>query len=394
MSYQPLIEKWERNYKGLIWDSRDSTIYIDNPKSHINDINFENLTPIMNSKEWVNGANINNSSNDKSASINTDPLALTDVFYGPFGDLANDMLADISEAKKTKNRSLAAAVITSLDYSILQDAIAIGESVDAVKTGILAQAIPEQQIPNLKAEWFSWDDAVEFHLNVPEGQAVEPSKGTVTSVEYTVPKHQGAVAITEYARAMINAPQGSGSSIFNRLVSAMQQQRLKKENGLVAAELENTVTTITGIDFGLRAGTPPLSSNTPEALYLEFVDYFDSVNGDFNAIMSKNNVYNEALNNDYLKGYYNAVNPPGVNESSAPAPGLPGVTWYRDNAISSGTKMWVMDINRALRGFRAGVRSFQLDDVKHETTEYHTKSFYIPKIVDQDYIREVTGVTA
>lgn len=379
------INQWKSQNKGLI-SAYDGTVYIDNPTVPLNAINYERLTPVLDANAW------NEAQRSKSASIQNDPLSLTDVFIGEFGDLANDMLSDIQEAKQSRDRSKAAAVITSQDYSILQDAIAIGETTDVVKTGILTNIFETINIPNYKGEWFDWDDAVEFHLNVAEGKAVEPSKGAVTSVEYTVPKHMGGVAITEYAQAMINAPNGTGNSIFNRLVQAMQQQRLKKENGLVATELEAATDVDAGIDFGARASG--VSSNNPEALWISLTDIIDTAGGTFNSIASKSQAYNEAINNDFLKGHEERNNNPTYNEQAGPAPGLTGVTWYRDNAISSATKLWAFDRNRAAKIFRAGLRSFQLTDPKHETTEWYLKSFMIPKIVDQTFIVEVTGVTA
>lgn len=381
-----LIEQYKEHNKGLVWRAVDNIVYADNPSTPFEHLNFDNLTPIMDSKAWLESSN---PSASKSASVSTDPLALTDVFYGPFGDLANDWLTDIQSARKSQDRSKAAAIITSTDYSVLQDAVVIGESMDMTKTGVLTGAIPEQALPNLKGEWVTWTDTVEYHLNVPEGQAVEPSKGTASAVEYTVKKGMGGVAITEYAQAMIHE-----RDPFQRLIAELGRQRLKKENAMVADELTTATTSISGVDVGATSGTPPASTQRPEPIWLQVTDLFEGNGGTFNKIISKNQAYNEYINNDYVKGFYNPVIGTSVNESSGPTPGLQGVTWVRDNAIASTTSIYVMDSNNAMRGFRAGVRSFQLTNPKHENTEYYLKSFYTPEIVDQDFIRIVTGFTA
>jgi hypothetical protein len=385
-----IIDNWTLNQKGLVWRATDETVYVDNPSTKFENLTFD--TPVLDARAWNEQSSSSNNPSDKSAAIVTsssDPLALTDVFPDEFGELANDWLSDIQSARKTKDRSKAAAIITSQDYSILQDAVVIGESMSVTKTGALTQAIPEIAMPNLKGEWITWADTVEYHLNVPEGQAVEPSKGTASAVTYTIKKGMGGVAITEYAQAMIRE-----ANPFSRLIQEMQNQRLYKENAMVADEIENATSVIAGIDFGLRAGAPALSSNSPEALWLTIQDAFDAVGGTLNMIMSKNQAYNEYKNNDFVRGFYLPLGATSINESSGPAPGLPGVTWVRDNAIVSATKLWAMDITKAIKGFRAGVRSFQLTNPKFENTEYYTKSFYTPKIVDNNFIKEVTGVTA
>src|SRR5512139_1461138 len=105
-----IIDQYKEHNKGLIWRATDNIVYADNPSVPFEHLNFDNLTPIMDSKAWLEGSN----PASKSASVSAaDPLALTDVFYGPFGDLANDWLTDIQSARKSQDRSKAAAIITS-----------------------------------------------------------------------------------------------------------------------------------------------------------------------------------------------------------------------------------------------------------------------------------------
>jgi len=81
-------------------------------------------------------------------------------------------------------------------------------------------------------------------------------------------------------------------------------------------------------------------------------------------------------------------------DASGPAPGVDGVTWFRDNAIISATKLWAADRNKAAKNFRGPVRSFDMSSERTESRATYIKSYLLVKIVDQDFIREITGVTA
>ena len=376
-----LLDLYDRNHKALIYNPVTGIIHIDKPTVDLATVKedyYDTLPEVLNAKGW-------NSLRGKSAS--KDAASLADVFLGPFADHANDMFTGLQNA--TQDRSKAAAIITSQDYSILQQAVVIGETMDEIKTGVLAQALPEIMVPTLKGEYLDWATGVQYYTNVPEGKAVDPTKGTVTSVEYTIPKGMGGVAITERAKAAIYE-----ADVWMKNINELQRQRLKKENALVATELETATTQVSGVDFGAVSGTPPVNTARPEALWLTLTDLFDGFGGMFNAIMSKNQAYNEYINNQFVIGNHAPMVPVQVNEMSGPVPGLNGVTWYRDNAISDATKLWAMDLSRAIKGLRSALRSFQIENLKEESTEYYIKSYYIPEIVDQNFIREVTGVTA
>lgn len=392
---QSLQDYFVRNHNGIIWRAIDHTVYLDDPSVHIDKVVYDK--PILNSQKWAQSRgfkqdNTNQQNNQSMAASmfnSNDPLALTEVFHDPFGDLANQFLTELLSAKKAKDRSKAAAIISSQDYTVLQDAIVVGESVDAIKTGVLTGGLVEQAVPNLKVEWLTYTTGVDFFTFVPEGQAPEPTKGTVASVEYQVGKHMGGVEITERASAIIN-----GDNIFQRLSNELGLKRLQKENALVADEIERATDVVAGVDFGLTSGTPPYNSNRPDPLWLTLQDKFDAVGGYFSQIMSKNQAYNEYANNDFVRGTYTPVNAPQANESVGPTPKYETVTWRRDNAIASATKLWAMDAQKALRGFRQAVRSFIIKKELEETTSQWLKSYYLPKIVDQRFISEVTGITA
>jgi len=382
MSLNNILDQYKLN-KALVWRAIDNTIYLDNPNVKLENLTYN--TPIMNAQLWNESIH-----NEKSKSASaSDPAAISEVFSGPFADLANDMFSQLHAAKEARDRSKVASIITSQDYTVLQDAIVLGESMDAIKTGVLLQLWDEVPVPNLKGEWIDWTTGVDYFTNVPEGSLPEPTKGTASAVEYTVPKHAGGVAITEMAQSIIN-----GANVFQKQIAELQRMRLKKENALVATELETASNTAAGVDVGATSGTPPLSTQRPETIWTTYVDTFDTAGGTFNAIASKNNVYNEYINNDFVKGAYVPVNSPTVNEMVGPTPKLEGVTWYRDNAISLGTKVWVMDRNLAGKIFRAAVRSVQIDSPKTESTEYYLKSYMLPEIVDNAFIYELTGMTA
>jgi hypothetical protein len=199
----------------------------------------------------------------------------------------------------------------------------------------------------------------------------------------------GAVGITEMAEAVIN-----GAPVFSRLVTALGNARLKKENDMFAEEFERAEVVQSGVDFGLRSGTPPLSSNVPKPVFDTIRDTIDAAGGTFNAVFSKSQAFSEYEDNDAIKGIYTPYGPGVTNESAGPAPKLDNVTWYRDNAIVLATKLWAMDTNLALKAFRFITRAYQVVKVEEETTIQYLKAYFTPKIVDQDMIIEVTGVTA
>jgi len=386
MSINNLLDQYRQN-KALVWRAVDNAIYLDNPSVKLESMHFDESNKIMDARAWNTAVKNGNSLSASVAS--NDYAALSEIFKGQFGDLANTMFTELHSAKQANDRSKVASIITSADYTVLQDTIVLGESMDAIKTGVLLQLWDEVAVPNLTGEWIDWTTGIDYFTNVPEGVLPEPTKGTATSTTYTVPKHAGGVAITERAQAIIN-----GADVFGKQVAELQRMRLKKENALVATELETASNTAAGVDVGATSGTPPLSTQRPETIWTTYIDTFDTAGGTFNAIASKNNVYNEYINNDFVKGAYVPVNSPAVNEMVGPTPKLEGVTWYRDNAITLGTKVWVMDRNLAGKVFRAAVRSVQIADPKTESTQYYLKSYMLPEIVDNAFIYELTGMTA
>ncbi len=91
----------------------DKFVYVDNPKVPVEEIKYD--TPIMNGKLWYE----TNHSQAGQSKIASDPLALSEIFVNNgkeetnYADIANSMFQDLHKARITRDKSLAAAIITS-----------------------------------------------------------------------------------------------------------------------------------------------------------------------------------------------------------------------------------------------------------------------------------------
>lgn len=352
----------------------------------------------MNAQAWMDSTQ-GEGMGSKAASIVADPLSLSDVFYDTkipgqdqtFEDLSKAILQEKVNAQRQQDRSRAASVITSKDFASFQNLVILGETNVRIRTGILTGLFEEIQTPNLGGKWATFDDGVVYHTNVPEGTTVEPSGGTGSIINIFVPKHEGAVAITYRAQAMIN-----GDNPFARLTGQLQDARANKENAMTADEIEsNTAHSEAGVDFGDRSGTPPTSDQNPVTLWNTLIGDFDALNkGNWNLFITKAFIYNEYITNDIIRGVNNPIpNQTNVNEGSGPIPGLPGVTWARDNEISSSTAAWAMDSN-AIKIFRGPTTAYTVSNQDTETTKNVLRSYMLAETVDSDLIYTVTGVAA
>jgi hypothetical protein len=315
---------------GFVWNPEDHCIYLDNPSRRGDQLKYEDK--VMNALGWAKGTDAipeNHQKGVAAAAAYTGGTDILDVFYGPFAELADCRIQDIRTARKTNDAGLAASVITSADYDLFTQPVVLGESVETIPTGVLLNFFNDVATPRLKGLWQDSTTGVEYYMNVPEGMLPEPSKGLGTTIQIDVPKHAGGVEITERADLILG-----GQNPFASLVAALGQKRLQRENGLVAAELENATTVISGVDFGLRAGTPPSSSNYPNDLWQQIIDAFSAMGGTFNGAASKNIVWNEYKNNDYNKGFQTVSQNVSAGDGTSAAPGVDGVTWFRDQASS------------------------------------------------------------
>src|SRR5215510_2297152 len=389
---ESLISKYKTSAGvfGFVWNPEDHCVYLDNPSKKGDQIVYADK--VMNAIAWAKGTNAipqNHTKGLAAAESYQGGLDIPDVFYGPFAELADCRDQDIVTAQRTNDKGLAASVITSADYDLFTQPVVLGESVETIPTGVLLGFFNDVATPRLKGLWQDTTSGVEYYLNSPEGSLPEPSKGLGTTVPIEVPKHAGGVEITERADLILG-----GQNPFASLVTALGNKRLQRENGLVAAELENATTVISGVDFGLRAGTPPSSSNYPNDLWQTVIDAFSAQGGTFNGAASKNIVWNEYKNNDANKGFQTTSINVSAGDGTAQAPGVDGVTWFRDQAIVSATKMWAADRNKAGKNFRGPVRSFDMSSERTESRATYIKSYLLVKLVDQDFIREITGVSA
>jgi len=391
-------------YNGYILNPDDNWVYLYNSLdgSANGRVPFTYGTRVMNAGLWhkiSNGMGMES----KTASVQDDLTSLADVFtdeYVPgenitYQDVAKNIYQETKHAKYSKDINRMAAVITSKDYEIFQVPTILGTNAVNIRTGVLAQQFEEVSTPQLFGKWATETDDLIYHTFVPEGTTVDPSKGGAEGVDIFVPKHEGAVAITTRAQMIIG-----GADPLTRLTQRLAQARLKKENAMVAAEIQsNTAHTTAGVDFGAVTGSPPASTTNPAALWTTLLGLFDALNkGQLNLFVSKAFIFNEYLLNDKVRGVGSAGGPPlptisNVNEQSSAVPGISGVTWVRDNAITSSTDMWAMDRN-AIKNFRGPTTTFNITTNDLEATKNVLRSYYLCETVDSDLIYQITAVAA
>ena len=355
----------------VIYNPVDRCVYEDNPSRRLND-SYEYGERILNAKRYMEIKNDNKS---------TDPLKLTDVFYGKHAENANDIYSKLDTARKTQDQSLASAIITSKEYTVFQDSVLLGTNEEVIKTGVLVSIFDEISTPTLTGKWGSFANDLKWHQNIPESKSPEPSFGTAAEVTIEVPKHGGAVAITERARQVIN-----GVDVFGRLVSQLQQKRLAAENEAVAEEIESNTTVLSGgVDFG--------GSTNPGDTWAAIINYFDGVNGTFDYFASKAQNYTEYLFNTRVTPTVQPIPAVGsVNEQISSAPGLPpGTLWVRDNFFDDLTKGFAFDRD-AIKIFRGPSRAYTVTDPDTETEKYVTKTHFLPETVDSTLIRRIDGI--
>ena len=244
----------------IIYNPVDRCVYEDNPSKKLNE-SYEYGEVILNAKRYQQ---------IKKQIQSNDPLKITDVFYGKHADTAKDFYSKIEDAKQTKDRSLAAAIISSKEYTLFQDSVVLGTNEEVLKEGILSSIFEEIATPTLTGKWASFENDLKWHQNIPESKSPEPSLGKSSEVTIEVPKSGGAVAITERARQVIQ-----GVDVFARLVSQLQSKRLAAENEHVADEISsNTSLSITGVDWGERSSGA--SVQNPIDKFVEFQTTFST----------------------------------------------------------------------------------------------------------------------
>ena len=199
------------------------------------------LSPLDESYEYRNPI-VNTAQYSMAASAKSDdPLKLTEVFYNNgteetnFADMANTMYSGLNKAKETGDRSLAAAIITSKEYSIINDTTTLlGTREEPARNGILTQIFQDVNTPELTGKYRTFADDLVYFTNLPESKSPEPTFGSASEVTVEVPKMGGAVAITDRARQVIAGIDAE----YRRLIQRLQGKRQKAESTVVRNAIE------------------------------------------------------------------------------------------------------------------------------------------------------------
>jgi len=391
MSEQEIYVKRMEN--PVVTDPVAGLILKDNPYiKNVFDLDFKDLDPILDARAW----NSLKKDQSKTAAIGSDPLKIADVFLGKHADIATQMFSDIREARRTRNASLAAAIITSKDYSLLQDSVVVAENPEFIETGVVSGLFEETAINQISGKYRDFAHDLKWFRNIPEGKSPEPSFGSVSEVSFRLFKHGGAVAITDRARDVIN-----GGNIFSRLVNQLQEVRLADENDMVVDEIEtNTTNTEAGVDFGQMTGTA--STNNPKGLIAEInADFGNSTRPElrWDLFITKSRVFSEYVTNTFVSGSPYVANPAQNPENGNISSGIPGfpsyVTWVRADEMALDSGKDAIAMNRsAIRKFRGPTRQYTITDPEKEYTKYTTKTHLTVETVKPSLVYNVTDIAA
>jgi len=381
-----------KQYKNpIIFNPVDKTIYQDDLSPLDDKYTYQN--PIVNAQAYSLAA----------SSKSDDPLALTDVFYNNgkeetnFADMANTMYSGLNKSRTTGDKSLAAAIITSKEYSIINDATTLlGTQEEPAKNGILTQIFQDVNTDTLTGKYRTFTDDLVYFTNLPESKSPEPTFGAATEVTVEVPKSGGAVAITDRARQVISGIDAE----YRRLINRLQGKRQKSESITVRNAIEAIAATNnqSGVDFGATTGTPAVATYNPSLLLWPAIqNFFDGQNRNFDTFVSNALPFYEYVGNYNTRG--TVLTPPAsvpgnINESVRSAPGLEGVRWFVDNLMTTLTEGYAIDSSLAGKNFRGPTRAYTVTDPDTETEKYVTKSHFDCLIVDATAIARVTGIQA
>ena len=302
-----------KEYKNpIILNPVDKTIYMDNLAPLDDSYVYGN--PIVNTKAYSLAA---------SAKAD-DEYSITDAFYNndtqetKFADMANELIS----------KSKAAAIITSKEYSILADATTLlGTQEEPTQQGILSQIFETVATSTLTGKYRTFTDDLVYFTNLPESKSPEPTFGAATEVTVEVPKHGGAVAITDRARQVI----AGADAEYRRLINRLQTKRARSESIIVRDAIEAIAATNnqSGVDFGATTGTPAVATYNPSLLLWPAIyNFFDGQNRNFDTFLSNALPFYEYVGNYNTRGTVLTppANVPGnINQSIRSAPGLEGV---------------------------------------------------------------------
>ena len=372
-----------KQYKNpIIFNPTDGIIY-QHDLSELND-SYVYQNPIVNSKVYSLAA----------SSKSEDEYKITDAFYN--NDTEDTKFADM--ANEAVSKSLAGSVITSKSYTVLADVTTLlGTLEEPQKNGILGQIFETINTSTLTGKYRTMDDDLIYFTNLAEGKSPEPTFGSASEVTVEVPKHGGAVAITDRARQTISGADAE----YRRLISRLQGKRTLSESKIVRSAIEGISSTNnqSGVDFGATTGTPVQATNNPSMqLWPTIQNFFDGQNRTFDTFVSNALPYYEYVGNYNTRG--TVVLPPqqvpgNVNESIVTsAPGLQGIRWFVDNLMTTLTEGYAIDASLAGKNFRGPTIAYTVTDPDNETEKYVTKSHFDCVIVDTTAIARVTGIQA
>ena len=371
-----------KEYKNpIILNPVDKTIYMDNLAPLDDSYVYGN--PIVNTKAYSLAA----------SAKSDDEYSITDAFYNndtqetKFADMANELIS----------KSKAAAIITSKEYSILADATTLlGTQEEPTQQGILSQIFETVSTSTLTGKYRTFTDDLVYFTNLPESKSPEPTFGSATEVTVEVPKHGGAVAITDRARQVI----AGADAEYRRLINRLQTKRVRSESIIVRNAIEAIASTNnqSGVDFGATTGTPAVATYNPSLLLWPAIyNFFDGQNRNFDTFLSNALPYYEYVGNYNTRGTVLTppANVPGnINQSIRSAPGLEGVRWFVDNLMTTLTEGYAIDSSMAGKNFVGPTRAYTVTDPDTETEKYVTKSHFECLIVDATAIARVTGIQA
>jgi len=94
----------------IVQNHKNNIVYKDLPAFEVDELPFDSMEEIMDAK-------ILYKTKSRTASITngSDPYKITDAFLGKYADTAKNMITEIRTARQTRDKSLAAAIITSKD---------------------------------------------------------------------------------------------------------------------------------------------------------------------------------------------------------------------------------------------------------------------------------------
>ena len=371
-----------KEYKNpIILNPVDKTIYMDNLAPLDDSYVYGN--PIVNTKRYSLAA---------SAKAD-DEYSITDAFYN--NDTQETKFAD--QANELISKSKAGAIITSKEYSILADATTLlGTQEEPTQQGILTQIFETVSTSTLTGKYRTFTDDLVYFTNLPESKSPEPTFGAATEVTVEVPKHGGAVAITDRARQVI----AGADAEYRRLINRLQTKRARSESIIVRDAIEAIAATNnqSGVDFGATTGTPAVATYNPSLLLWPAIyNFFDGQNRNFDTFLSNALPFYEYVGNYNTRG--TVLTPPqnvpgNINQSVRSAPGLEGVRWFVDNLMTTLTEGYAIDSSMAGKNFVGPTRAYTVTDPDTETEKYVTKSHFECLIVDGTAIARVTGIQA